>query len=1393
MTDAPALDAVIDALKLRIDRFDSDDEAAVLDGEGSALLTRAWELCEQSELSAYTALVLAHFHWRRHQALPEGGDGSDWAYAMELFSALRRAVPEEVPAPISDFLATHEDARGTAYNYCGAQLFDEFERTGAPAALDNAVDMFAKAVAAGPADRPGQRQYLSNLAGACLARFGIAGDRGDLDVAIELGFQAAGLDGGDEEIRAATLGNLATALRTRYEHAGDLSDLDAAVGLLRDTFAVLPSGHPHVNTYLASLSTLLRTRFAATQVRADLDEALDAAQRAVESLPSGDPDRPTCLSSLAVCALTRYQRYRAASDLDTAIDAGAAAVRETPVGQPDRLGYLTNFSIALRERYLMTDSLDDLDSAVGAAREAVSGAPPRAAVRPALLSNLALQLRTRASRTGGVADMDAAVSAAGEAVTAATGGPSWPTMLGNYAAALLVRFETTGDPADLDAAVQAADTAAEAVPTGHPERAARSSDLSSTLLTRYTSRGDRADLDAAVADARDAVALARPDHPQLGRYLSNLAYALRLRADAYDDLADLDAAVQAGEEAVARLPVGHPERAGYLVNLASASASRFERTGHWTDLDRAVERSREAVEQTSDGHADLPGRWNNLALILRVRFERSGRLADADEAVMLGRRVLATVPPEHAERCRYLTNLAATLHVRYRQTHDLTDLDEAVEAAREAVAALPPTHPERGGYLSNLGNALRVRFDERNDVHDLAAAREATQLAVAVTPRGADRAKYLSNLSAVLLSTVEHDPGRSDALVAAIEAAEEAVEITASIEQSDRGRYLANLGNALITRGSSADLARAATVTAEAVRSSPPDHPDHAAFLFTAGHALHAADPSGRVPEAWRAAARSRTGATEVRLRAAWAWGTAAATANDAADAADAFATAVSLLPVLAWRGLDQAVREEHLWRWAGLASDACAWALRAGEPRRAVELLEQGRSITWQQIVQTHADLTAARAAAPELAARLDELREALDAPASVTGHDDVLPVLDRERDAQVRRRLAEEWDDVVESIRGVAGLETFLTAVPYEKLAAEAAHGPIVFVNLSRYGCCAIALTGSEPVVIDLPALTRASAVDRANLLLQTRLTAEKERTFANARAAHRALVDVLAWLYDTIAAPVLAALAPVLEGADGDRRLPRVWWCPTGPLTMLPLHAAGHYSGAAADTLLNRVVSSYLPTISALHRARTAGAAGPPARALVVAPSTTYDDLRPLPFAAREAGKVRQHLPDGEDLSEAAATADTVLTELSRHSWVHLSCHGRQHPTDPAGSALYLHDRPLTVAEIAGHRFAGGQLAYLSACETFTGGVRVLDEAMHLSAAFQVAGFRHVIATLWTIIDERSMAIADDVYASLTEDGTADPTKAARALHAAVMRLRAQYPHAPSLWAPYVHSGP
>lgn len=157
-------------------------------------------------------------------------------------------------------------------------------------------------------------------------------------------------------------------------------------------------------------------------------------------------------------------------------------------------------------------------------------------------------------------------------------------------------------------------------------------------------------------------------------------------------------------------------------------------------------------------------------------------------------------------------------------------------------------------------------------------------------------------------------------------------------------------------------------------------------------------------------------------------------------------------------------------------------------------------------------------------------------------------------------------------------------------------------------------------------------------------------------------------------------------------------------------------------------------------------------------------------------------------------AQPTTTRFLAELPCDAWVHLSCHGSQHVTDPTESAFWLTDGPLRISDLIEQHDPGPrELAFLSACQTATGSPRALDEAIHLAAAIQLLGYRHVIATLWSIYDSTAPDIADTVYTKLTATGTPDTNHAAHALHHAVTALRAKHPTEPLAWAPYLHTGP
>jgi CHAT domain-containing protein len=101
---------------------------------------------------------------------------------------------------------------------------------------------------------------------------------------------------------------------------------------------------------------------------------------------------------------------------------------------------------------------------------------------------------------------------------------------------------------------------------------------------------------------------------------------------------------------------------------------------------------------------------------------------------------------------------------------------------------------------------------------------------------------------------------------------------------------------------------------------------------------------------------------------------------------------------------------------------------------------------------------------------------------------------------------------------------------------------------------------------------------------------------------------------------------------------------------------------------------------------------------------------------------------------------------------------------------------------------------QLAYLSACSTTDSSPAQVDEATQLTAAFQLAGYRNVIGTLWPISDNTAATVARDVYSVLTRDGTTqpDPDTAAQALHRATRNLRNRTPGLPTRWAAFIHYG-
>jgi hypothetical protein len=1006
--------------------------------------------------------------------------------------------------------------------------------------------------------------------------------------------------------------------------------------------------------------------------------------------------------------------------------------------------------------------------------------------RAKVLAMLGVALQDRFGRSGVMADLDEAVEVGRLAAdTIPTGHPERYGILANLAAALRLRFDRTGAASgrsDIDAAVEVLRRAAAEVPAGGPERTGLLMSLCAVLRARYDQYGDRADVEAAIDAGREAVSGMPDDGVDRARILANLGVALMSRFGLSATPADLAEAIDSLGRALAATPARHADRSGMAASLAAALWTRFAVTGADDDLDSAIDMLRQALADPPEIIADHARLLSNLSVGLGGRFARSGAAADLDAAIDLGRQAIDILPRGDVNLARFQANLSIAWRVRFERGGSPEDIDMAVAAAREAVAATAPGHLDRARYLTGLGNALHERFRHRELAEDLTGAITAlSEAADAVPADHPDRVKILSNQGNALRTLFEQTgaPGHLDYAITVLRASVQA----AQADRPERAGCLFNLGKALRTRfertESAADRAESLSLLSEVA-----DQPTAAPYLRAQ-------------------AARS-----------------AAVLAADAQvhDAAKLMETAVHLLPAIAPRHIVRGDQERRLGDFAGLAAEAASLALldvrepETGAERaaRALGLLEAGRGVLLSQALDMHSDIAVLAGRDHSLAERFVNLRDHLDRdPGEDTAGspDSGRPTaLQLERGAGDRHRLAADFAATVAKIRAQPGLARFMLAPDLPDLLADAGSCTVVALNVSRYRSDALILAEGTVADLPLPDLTLASLAGQTDLLERVLDQAsDPDAAVGELAGANEALSQILEWLWDAVAGPVLEHLGH-RHPSEHRTALPRVWWMPSGLLGLLPVHAAGYHRERDGRTVLDRVISSYTPTVRALGYARGRTSSVPPERSLIVAmPTTPGHGVPPLHYVTDEARRLQERLPDPtlliEDCGPAGGPAPTralVLAGLEDAGIAHFACHAASNPTEPSRGLLILHDHeanPLTVASLAPVRLAHAQLAFLSACQTSRNtSAELSDESIHLTSAFQLAGYPHVIGTLWEIYDFFAAEIAEAFYDRLRTGPRVFATgSAAEALHDAIRGKRDHgYAGRPLLWAAYLHAG-
>jgi CHAT domain-containing protein len=698
-----------------------------------------------------------------------------------------------------------------------------------------------------------------------------------------------------------------------------------------------------------------------------------------------------------------------------------------------------------------------------------------------------------------------------------------------------------------------------------------------------------------------------------------------------------------------------------------------------------------------------------------------------DEAIALHREALALHPVGHTNRPSSLNNLAAQLSSRFEHRGNDEDLDEAIALHKKALSLRPVGHTDRSSSLNNLGNQLSSRFEHRGNDEDLDEAIALHREALALHPVGhTDRSGSLNNLGNQFCIRFEHRRNREDF----DEARDNLRHALTLLTQHDPRQ--------LVVHQSLAEI----HLSFHDSELNGTDAGEDDNSLNAAMHHLQAAVnvvSAGLLP----------------RLRASLGWVRHARQHSHGTEL-EAHITSIQLLDAYMSTTASVSSRHNIMKEFPStLAVDAASCALRSGDVRRAVELLEQGRTIIWTQMTRFRTPLDSLQTCGDDAAALVKKFRDLsslLDKPPA--NYSEATTRVDVEAEEARYRRLVKDWNGAVEEIRKIEGFSRFLLPPLFSDLQDAARDGPIIVLVASKSSCDAIITPHKQPPTS-----------------IQLLTNPEKLQTLVDRfqRRSTPALTTALIELWNDVVRPVVKNLGPFASRGS------RIWWCPTSLFNFLPLHAAGEYRGNG-ESLSQQYISSYTPSLAALMKARRSHDRCSSVPFVAIGqnypPGASF-----LPCVEPELELVRSLLPPAVSftkISSVDATRSRALSALQDNTWLHFSCHGTQNFDEPFKSAFLMRDQPLSLLDITQMDLSQHEFTFLSACETAVGDSKTPDEVIHLAAGLQFAGVKSVIGTLWTVDDSTVQRLVEAFYKNLCKSGKMNSKRAAWALHQAVGSL-------------------
>ena len=1328
---------------------------------------------------------------------------------------IKRALGLQLKAlPLRPF--NHRD-RGHSLSNMGIMLHDEFELTHDIDALNSAISYHLEALEYRPVGSWDRPSTLNDLGHALHARYQAQCNLSDLEKAISYHREALQFTSSapHDYRRRRSLTSLGTALVTFCHNYRQEDRLIEAIRLLQDGLSEYSERRDNRFACANALACSFWLHYDHFGVADSLKKsivnhhvALGCAFRA--------KDRAISLSNYGASLLARFKRDRNPVDLNEAIISHRDALRLSPAEGSMHSASSRQLAVALETRFFDSGNAGDLEEATLLHRSSVVYEPSESSLRHIALRSLGNNLLLLYEQNGDLQALKEAVEIHTDVLSnLKPTHADYAQALSCLGGSLRSRYEEFGDLQDLGDAIKLR-TQALQFGSSDLSRAILLGDIGNSYWLRYRRLGNPLDIHASVSHFRDAVALSKTSPHYVNMCHTNLAVALQSQFELENKRALLDEAMgyldkihytpsskatrhahhhhvlgnihrsyyqTFGEKGHLMKAIAHLEKATVLPatyeeefqihnDLGIVLKDRFDIRGNMGDLERAIECHRKAAAIISSRQYKLPPIRINLANTILTRFNHLGREEDLQEALACHRDVLESISEDNALQYKCLHNVGVTLSLRFKFYREKKDLEDSISLFRRALRLLDPLHPDQFMCLDNLGCALQVLFEETTNEAYLIEAIDLRRKALECCPPGQfNRYISLYNIGHVLLI--------SFAVNGELILLEEAVEhlTKAKEETSDDHPFRTAINSVLAT-------------------------------CFLIQGQLDTSFDQNLAFTLFKEATTHRTSTSKSRFNVGLQW-IGAAEKYKHPSVLLAYSSTLNLLQQsLLVNPTVETQRDFLIHLPKSLACDACACAVESGNIEKAVELLELGRVILWNRMRGYRHTMDGLRksskaylvskfetlSASLETLAMSSETSESLASPhqwSSVVKYSSPFELKMRDQ-----RLLLQEWDEIVRKIRRVPGHNDFLKPIPFDILRSASAEGPVIIVNLSERRCDAIILVQDQPpVLVPLQSIT-VDAVEVMNVDLQESLVLSPEKLEIDATELDipprklwnmrlNKIQSVLRNLWEHVGYPIHEQLLEI-----NVQEMSRIWWCPTGQLCALPVHAAGPCRGEVRN-FPDLYISSYTPTLSSLISARAVeDLATNPSFLAIGVPDNT------LRSAEEEIAKIRDYIPDVKVMIGKQVTRDLLLSALRQHSWAHFSCHGHWNTLQPFQSYFELFSKEtVSVLELAKERLTHAEFVFLSACFAATPDLAgAPDEVIHLASAMQFSGFRSVVGTLWELIDKDAPQLASDFYQNLVQEGKEKLNfkDTARALSSAVNMMRKKPNMTPNRWIQIIHIG-